>query len=310
MKSWIMTVGALLLTAAGAAADELELETGEILKGRVVERTEVRVVLDHPILGRLEIPGARVKSVLTDAQKAAADERRAQEAAAKKATEDAAKATAGWKSQLELGITGSEGNTDTMNFLGGVKGERVRPDGAWKYDARYSYKETEGVPTENRFSAGLRKDWGLGDEVTALFAEARYDRDQFQAWDQRGTVAAGVVRKLIREPDFDLSGRLGAAGTKEWGSGEDHVRPEGLAGLEGKWKISDRKDLAFQSTWYPDLADTPEYRLLSSVSLSIRLDDRGGLSLRLGAEHEYDTHRVEPFKRTDVRYFALLVMDF
>ena len=77
-----------------------------------------------------------------------------------------------------------------------------------------------------------------------------------------------------------------------------------------KFALAERIEVTGQATYYPDLSDTPEYRTLSVAGISYKLDDQGTLSLRAGVEHEYDTHRQDPFKRTDVRYFALLVMEF
>lgn len=312
---------ALLLGAAAARADDVGLETGEILQGKVVDRTGKELVLDHPVLGKVRIPAARVKFVVTDAEKAAAAEaaRKAEAAQARAVAEGApaegpagaaAESKAAWISRLELGINGAGGNTRSLNFIGGVKTERADAKGKWTADARYSRTESEGETTQSRLTSGLRRDWTTEDPRWSFFGEARYDRDQFQEWDQRAVVSAGALYKFIEEKDLFVGLRAGGAGTKEWGSGEPHVRPEGLLGVEAKYRIDDAKELVFQSTYYPDLSDMPEFRTFSSIALSIRLDEKGTLNLRFGAEHEYDTHRTGDFKRTDYRYFALLVMDF
>ncbi len=300
-----LAAAAVLCLALAARADEVTLETGETLRGTVVERTAGEVVLDHPILGKLRIPGGKVTGVLIgESRKVAPGE----DAVA--AMPAPAEPVPAWKSKLEVGLNGAGGNTRSNNLMAGVTSERTLPKDIWKFNARYTASSSEGTTTQNRFSAGLRKDWILEDERKSVFAEGLYDHDQFQEWTQRGSVAAGYAFRFLNEKDFTLGYRLGAAGTKEWGSGEDHVRPEGLLGLEGKWKIDASKELVFQSTYYPDLTDRPEYRALSSATISFRLNDAGTLNLRLGVEHEYDTHRTEPFKRTDYRYFLLLVMDF
>ena len=311
---------ALLLGAAAARADDVGLETGEILEGKVVEQTAMVVILEHPVLGKISIPRARVKFVVTDAEKmAAAEQGRRTEAATAKAAAGGTAAPAGapapetkaeWVSKLEVGINGAGGNTRSKNFIAGVRSERTRPRTILKFDARYTLSESGGETTQSRFTTGLRKDWLTDDPRWSWFAEARYDRDQFQEWSQRGNVAAGVLYKFIEKDDLYVGIRVGASGTKEWGSGEDHVRPEGLLGVEAKYKIDDSKEFTFQSTYYPDLTDRPEYRMLSSAGLSVRLDEKGTLNVRFGIEHEYDTHRSRDVKRTDYRYFALLVLHF
>jgi len=300
MKRMLAAAAIIALGASAALAeDEVTLESGEVLKGRIVEKSAMEVTLEHPVLGKLVIPGSRVKSVLTEADKLALKN---------KAEEPA------WKSRFELGVTGSLGNTRNQNVLAGLVSDYTRPKHLWHFEFRYFAKEVEGEATESRFYGIVRKDWILADPRYTVFAEARYDRDLFQAWHQRATVSAGVTRKFIDRKDFFLAGRIGAAATKEWGvegpDREKHVRPEGLLGLETKWQIDATKLFTAQATYYPDLSDTPEYRLLATAGLKYRMDDKGALNLGVGAEYEFDTHRVEPFKRADVRYFALLSWDF
>jgi hypothetical protein len=52
----------LLLSASAANAETIELKSGDKLENVVViERSEDRLVLEHPVLGRLEIPAIEVK---------------------------------------------------------------------------------------------------------------------------------------------------------------------------------------------------------------------------------------------------------
>jgi putative salt-induced outer membrane protein YdiY len=302
MKAAPLAAAAALLLAASSAlaADEVVLTSGEKLEGRIVERTDMQVVLDHEVLGRITIPAGRVKSAVKEGEKPPPEAPR-------------------WKSKLEAGITGAEGNTDTLSGTAGLVTDLEEPRHIWHFEARWFLKETDGETTENRSYALGRKDWRFDKEVRyTFFAEARYDRDQFQQWDQRATAAAGVTYRFLEEEALFVAFRVGGAATKEWGlertpqdpSPDDDLRPEGLVGVEMKWKIDDSKEFSAQSTYYPDLSDLPEYRTLSTAGISIRLDEKGTMSLRAGVEHEYDTHRKDPFKRDDIRYFALFVMEF
>ncbi len=46
-----------------AWADEVELVTGEVLRGRVVQQTPQRVILEHPVLGRVELGVDQIRDV-------------------------------------------------------------------------------------------------------------------------------------------------------------------------------------------------------------------------------------------------------
>jgi putative salt-induced outer membrane protein YdiY len=293
-----LAAAAALLFAASAslAADEVVLQSGDTLKGKVLEKNDMHVVLDHPALGKIDIPAGRVKSVAIEGEKPPVPEPR-------------------WVSKLELGLNGSLGNTRSQGFIGGVVSDYKAPLHLWHFESRYFRKEEAGDTTQSRFYAVLRKDWFFEEGSRySFFAEGRYDRDMFQPWSERGTAAAGVAYKFIQEERLKVGFKVGATATKEWGikqPGRDSdVRPEALLGVEMNWKMSDSKEFSAQATYYPDLSDTPEYRILASASIAFRLNATGTLNLRDGAEYEYDTHSQDPFKRADIRYFLLLVMDF
>jgi putative salt-induced outer membrane protein YdiY len=290
------TVALLGLAAAALAADEIVLQSGDTLKGKVIEKNDMHVVLEHPNLGRLDVPMGRVKSVTLEGDKPPVPEPR-------------------WVSKLEAGLNGALGNTRSQGFIGGLVSDWKSPRHLWHFETRYFRKEEVGETTQSRFYSILRKDWFFEEGSRySFFAEGRYDRDQFQQWTQRATAAAGVAYKFIQEEALKVGFKVGGTATKEWGvenpDADDDVRPEALLGVEMNWKIDSTKEFTAQATYFPDLSDTPEYRVLASAGVSYRLNEKGTLSLRGGAEYEYDTHTLEPFKRADIRYFILLVMDF
>jgi hypothetical protein len=292
----------LVAAAAAAAQDEVTLQSGDVLKGKVVERTEVQVVLDHPTLGTVKLPAGKVKAVRKEGEPPPPPPAPPREEPR-------------LVTRLEVGVNGSGGNTESFGFIGGLGSDYRTGGHVWRFESRHFYKEVDGDATDNRFYALLRKDWTFEKDARySFFAEGRYDRDQFQQWNQRGTVAGGVAYKWVNTDDVLVGFRVGGAATKEWGlegpGQDDDVRPEGLLGVEGRWKVDKGTEILAGSTWYPDLSDAGEYRLLSSAGLSLKLDEKGTMVFRAGVEHEYDTHREEPFDRFDVRYFALLIVEF
>jgi putative salt-induced outer membrane protein YdiY len=310
--------------SSSALADEVGLASGERLIGTIVEKDATTVVLQHGILGRLEIPAEKVTFTWVD--EIAKQEREAavraadgKAAIAGKKDADAAAASVAvpakpadpWKVALEVGLNGAEGNSDSLNGRAGLVAAREDDGGRWKLDASWDVGEADGTRTKNRFTAGAHRDFKTKWDRWTFFGDARYDRDQFTEWDQRASISGGAGYALVKRDAFTAALRFGAAGTKEWGSmDDDHVRPEGLLGGDVTWKPAGIHEIGAGSTWYPDLADGPEYRLVSYATWKIRLDEKGAVSLRLGVDHELDTHRAPPFKRQDVRYFALLIVEF
>ena len=108
----------------------------------------------------------------------------------------------------------------------------------------------------------------------------------------------------------DLKLRAGATATREWGSDDESWRPEGLLGANLGWTISAAQKLEAHTTYYPDLEDSGEYRVVSGIAWSIKLDNSDSLRLKLGLDHELDSHRESPFEKDDLRYFAALLYEF
>ena len=49
--------------------------------------------------------------------------------------------------------------------------------------------------------------------------------------------------------------------------------------------------------------------MVGTAAWSIKLST-DGLSLKLGIEDEYDTHREDPFEKSDLKYFLALLYEF
>ena len=56
MRAVFATVVSAILVAGSAGADSIKLESGDVLSGEVLEERDDAIVLDHPVLGRVEIP--------------------------------------------------------------------------------------------------------------------------------------------------------------------------------------------------------------------------------------------------------------
>jgi len=56
---WLLVLMSLvsLMPTPGALCDEVKLRSGDVLQGTIVEHTEIHVILEHPDLGKLTIPG-------------------------------------------------------------------------------------------------------------------------------------------------------------------------------------------------------------------------------------------------------------
>jgi len=280
---------------AAAMADELRLSTGEVLRGAVVERTVDEVVFDHPVLGKLKIPADKVTSLKT---------------AVPVTVPPPPPPPKVWASQIEAGFNGTRGNSTTTASHLAILAVRKTKLHALKLDAAHYYSSSNRRSTKNKFTAGLLKDWFLPDSPWLAFASARYDKDKFESWDHRLAGHAGMGHQVIQRPDLNAKLRFGVGAAKEWGSDDDSVRPEALAGGELEWQVNERQKFATGTTIYPDLSDAGEFRSLSYANWTVDIDRADGLSLKFGVEHEYQSVVDDDADNTDWRFFSALVFKY
>lgn len=221
-----------------------------------------------------------------------------------------AEALPAWQWRFELGGSSSAGNTETQSLFLSLSGARESTEQRTALDVSYYFAAETGDRTENKLTAGLLQDWYLSESPWLVFAQTRYDLDEFQSWEHRVTAGGGVGLKLIQTEAFDLVLRGGGGVAREFGSQNESLRPEAILGADITWRIRKGQKLTFNNTLFPDLEDTGEFRAITALDWSLQLDEASGLSLSFGVHNEYQS-RVDPgVKHNDLKIVAGLVIEF
>ncbi len=317
------------LTAEKVSPDRLHLVNGDVLHVQVIEEADDHVVVDHPVLGRLTIPRASIAQIVRQEEgspDSPGDGKHPDEVTRDPAppgveapTEPENQAAPAlpppptpvpWKVSLELGFTGTQGNTETTDIRLALLAGRETTEARIALDTSYLYGETSGDRRLNRFTAGGRHDWLFPESRWFIFAQARYDYDEFQSWEQRVTGGAGVGYEFVKNDTVRLMGRAGLGAVWEIGSEDDGIEPEAILGLDFGWQITSRQRLGATTTFYPNLGDLGEFRIVSSADWTIQLDQASGIDLKLGVAHEHQS-RVDPGReRDDIKVFGSIVIRF
>ena len=308
-------------------ADEIELLTGERLSGKVVEMTSQHVILEHPILGRLRIAADQIKFVTqlgpapvepqdTPPPEVSPDVSPEASPEVSAIVPEVAQLTP-WLSalhdrnvQLEFGVNGARGNSDTADVRLAAKAGRETDARRWAFDTAYFYATTDGDATRNDLTLGLTNDWLYKDSPWFVFAQGRADLDDFQDWDHRVNGAAGVGYELIETDTLTARLRAGIGAVREFGSDDSTWRPEGSFGGELNWAPKKNHTLAAAVTAFPSLDDVGEVRVRASADWTLKIDQADGMSLKLGVVDEYDSLAGGTTKKNDLKYYAALVIDF
>ena len=332
-----------LLAAAGAelpaAADEVELVTGEHLRGRLVQQDQKSVVLDHPVLGRLEIASDQVKAVhietaeTSESPSESSPDLPPKSSQAPMVADEQNKPSSspslhpstaqnlqepspyflidGWESQLELSFDGKEGNSPSTSLRLAFKTNRQTDHSVLRFDSKLLLASRNNETTTEEFTAGGRVEWPLlSNEALFYFGEGRFDYNLFRPWDYRIGGGAGLGVRVIDHNKFKLITRGGGGGVKEFGDFSDDFRAEGLAGAEVRWKINGMLSVEVDSTYYPDLSGPNESRVVSAAALIIKLNHGRRFNLKFGIDHEYESTTPDDSKHNEFHYFGALLFGF
>ncbi len=321
---------------------ELTLSSGEVLLGRLIQRTTDLVVFEHSILGRLEIPAGEVRTIrpwpkepAPLPKKKAAPPQTPPHARPQTAEADVpppavtptttptthtAPAAPRWKSHVELGFSGTAGVTEDTNLRIALNTELKQDSRSLTFDSSYILSTSRGDRSDNKATAGALAQWNLPASRWSYFAQGRYDFDEFQSWEHRITAGGGVGYLLADVTDLDdagqpvdvftLMGRLGFGGRQEFGSLNEVLQPEGIIGADLTWHISQRQRLSTQLTFFPDLDDTGEFRAVTKAQWWLKLDALEGLSFKLGLDFEHQSQTDPDVSPNDVTVYGTLVLDF
>lgn len=208
----------------------------------------------------------------------------------------------GWKNEVEAGLNGSSGNSDSLSLHAGYTAAYKDEEDGWKFAAAYDKAKSDGVESRNQFFADLQKDWYWSGSPWFSFAQGRYDWDRFKEWDYRLSASGGAGYEFINNDTWYLTGRFGLGGNKTYGDLEEAFTTEAIVAFNAAWTISERESVEFNTTFYPNLEESGEYRNISAFNWKMKMTDKGSLAMKIGLINEYDSLAPEGTEKSDFKY--------
>jgi len=277
-----------------ASAETVKLENGDKLEGvTVVEKTDEKWVLEHPVLGRIEVPASQIKPPKPPKPP--------------KPGLFGTSFLAGWTRSASLGFSGSSGVTQENNVNASLELKNKTEHHRDEFVARYFFADANKENTNNEFEARHTHDFLFPGSKWFAFLSGNYKYDEFQAWDHRVIGAGGVGYDFLRDDTYTLSGRLGPGFTVTRGGGDDREDFNGVAALQGTWALYEGVDWSAEAGYFPVLNDMPDFRALGRTELKLAVGVIEGLSVKAGYSYEYDSQNEES---NDRKYYGALVYDF
>lgn len=213
-----------------------------------------------------------------------------------------------WEGNVELGINGTSGNSETFNLRAGAQAKRKTERSQLTLLTTYLQNTSDGDVTANRNFSEARHEW-LNSTRWTPYVHGLLEYDEFRNFDLRLTADAGIGYQFIDNDTTNLLARAGFGGSKEFGSPDDDFKPEAVFGAEFSHQISSRQSLEFSVDYYPSVEDLNDFRVNSVLNWVFVLDEANNLSLKLGIIDRYDS-TPSGAKYNDIDYSLLLLWAF
>lgn len=214
-----------------------------------------------------------------------------------------------WSGNFELGLDGTEGNSQTFNFHLGFDLKRKTKRVTFTSNLDYNKNNSDSQITVNRLLHESRLERTYENTPWNIYVHESTDYDEFQPWNVQINADTGVGYRLIETEATDLTVRFGGGFSKEIGGPEDAYVPELLFGGEWERRIGERHKYKLSVEYFPDVTDFHQYRMVDKASWEILIDKDHNLSLSLNVIDTINRPNPEG-KEEDLNYSAVLLWNF
>lgn len=212
-----------------------------------------------------------------------------------------------WTSSIDVGLSGSQGNTDTLKLWTGFDLKYDDPNDLAILNALYVLNQANSGELENKGFLFARNELPM--DGIAWYAQGTIEYDDFNAIYLRMASHSGLSLTAVQDGTQLLKVRVGAGGQREWGGGSPSWVLEGQAGLDYEYKLTERTRFLLAADYSPDLEAFATYRVRVRAAFDILLDPQNNIFLRVGA---FDRYNSQPFgsRRNDLDYYLMLSFRF
>ncbi|MCI0361146.1 MAG: DUF481 domain-containing protein [Planctomycetaceae bacterium] len=214
-----------------------------------------------------------------------------------------------WEGNVELGLSGTEGNSETFNVRFGMTAKHKTPAFVQTLQITSIQKSADGVTTANTALVDGRLEWPMPASRWNYFIHGLWEYDEFKAFQYRVSADTGPGFEFIQTDATMLMARSGVSVSHEVGGPENMWNPELVFGGELKHKFNPTHSISAKVDYFPTITDWGDYRLNSQASWEIALAAAWGLSLKLSVIDRYDSS-PQGARPNDLDYSTLLLWTF
>jgi len=212
-----------------------------------------------------------------------------------------------WRRNLELGISTSQGNSETLRFDGSISGSKETEENTFFLKAGGRYGESDGEKdTENASGEAKIQHRLSGRMYAAVDGNIYHDAIADLSYRAQGSLSLG--RHFIRTGRTALSAEIGPGYVAEKKGGEIEGFMAGRAAQYLEFLVTPTLQVWESVEFVPNLEDSAVYYVNAKVGLdTVLLAD---WSLRFAIEDRYDSQPAEDKEGNDLLTTTSLALDF
>jgi len=347
MKKGLFVV--CLSLAIGLFADEVLIQDGTVLKGKISSITDTVIEIETGFAGSIQVDRAQVTGFSTDEQVFV----RLTSGAVMPGTVSASKqgevkisgvdgvlsaplasvrqgwlepgqdpeilareqAVAElqrkWKNQVAGNINGKSGNTDERGMGVTASATLASKEDELKFYGSYESQETDGEKTVDERKAGMRYTSYFNDPW-GWYIRQEFESDDFENIKLRSVTAGGMSYRFADEDHYKLSGNAGLSYRYEtYKDGTPDNDSIGLdIGLQHFYRLQNRFEISNELTYVPSLEDFANYLLTQNSWVDFPMGDSKFWKIRVGLRNDYNSMPEGDRKEVDTTYYSSLVVDW
>ncbi|HAY79707.1 MAG TPA: DUF481 domain-containing protein [Planctomycetaceae bacterium] len=211
-----------------------------------------------------------------------------------------------WDVSFEIGLNGTEGNSESVSFQTGGDLKRETDTGKLAIEAKYFRTQADGVESQNNGWFKSRYDWKFGKPPWTMYSKSELYYDEFKVFDLRLVLNGGLGYQWLKTDATSLGTRVGAGASREFGGVDDDWAPEANLGIDFEHQLTKVQKLTATVDYYPEFGDFSSYRVVADLGWQMVVDAEANLSLKLGILDQYDS-TPNGARPNDVNYTMLLI---
>jgi putative salt-induced outer membrane protein YdiY len=311
---------ATVSVASVALADEVVLENGDRLSGKIVRLVGGKLAIKTSYSAKLiEIDASKVKSIKTDApvemHLAGGEVIRGKlntgEGGVITAERSAGRGPVAvdwtkveavnpskriWHGSVTVAASDQGGNTERASATVAAEAQRRTERDRFKLRCLYNYAEEDDQMTSRNVFGAAKYDYFFTKKLYGYLSEELFS-DEFRDLELRAVTGAGVGWQVVDKPELSFSAEVGAAHVNEdFETGEDDSRIAARLAGSLKWTIFKKVTFTDEVVYLPSMEDD-HYQLRNEAALTTPLG--AGWSLKFANIFEYDNQPPIGIHKTD-----------